>query len=282
MSQPLLSIITCGKNDQYAGNFLQRLQLNLSKLESNLKEFNITDVEILVTDWGSETPLHTVLDITDFNFTKFIYVPPHVAHQCSPDSGFSLTQALNTGYRRSQSQYVFFIDGDSYIFDESFIKLYNLLKSFKSTDNVFYWASRYHLPYEIHSSVFNINELDTFILNWKNNKNSWRHDKVNLEHFGGVAMGLLLSKHICEESTIFYEKLNKWGWLDIEIHNRISSKYPCCGDLEDLNMYFFHLDHHHIQKAGQNGANPCINAPDFKSNDEGWGLNNEDLMFYKK
>ena len=69
MSRPLLSIITCGKNDQYAGNFLQRLQLNLSKLESNLKKFNITDVEILVTDWGSETPLHTILDITGFNFT---------------------------------------------------------------------------------------------------------------------------------------------------------------------------------------------------------------------
>jgi predicted glycosyltransferase involved in capsule biosynthesis len=275
MNQPLLSIITCGKNDQYAGNFLQRLQLNLSKLESNLKEFNITDVEILVTDWGSEIPLHTVLDITDFKFTKFICVPPHTAHQYSPDSAFSFTQALNTGYKQSQGSYIFFIDGDSYIPDESFNKLYNLIKDFTLTDNIFYWASRYHLPYEIHSNISNINELDTFILNWKTNKNSWKHDKINLGHFGGAAMGLLLSKNICEESSCWYEKLNKWGWVDIEIHNRISSRYPCCGDLEDLDMYFFHLDHHSIAAGGQNGHNPHKNALNFKANQDNWGLNDE-------
>ena len=30
-----LSIITDGKNDQYAGNFIQRLQFNLDKLNFN-------------------------------------------------------------------------------------------------------------------------------------------------------------------------------------------------------------------------------------------------------
>ncbi len=160
--------------------------------------------------------------------------------------------------------------------------MYNLVKSSTLTDNIFYWASRYHLPYELHSAVSSINELDAFILSWKGNKDNWRHDRVNLGHFEGTAMGLLLSKHICEESSCWYEKLNKWGWVDIEIHSRISKKYPCCGDLEDLDMYFFHLDHHHIQKAGQNGANPCINAPDFKANNDDWGLNNENLMLYKK
>jgi hypothetical protein len=279
MNQPILSIITCGKNDQYAGNFLQRLQLNLSKLESNLKKFNITDVEILVTDWGSEIPLHTILDITNFNFTKFIHIPPHLAHQYSPDSEFSWGQSLNTGYRRSKGEYVFLIDGDSYISLDSFKKLYDLIKNFNPEDKIFYWGSRYHLPYEIHSSVLNINELDAFVLNWKNNKSIWKHDKVNLSHFGGTAMGILLSRNICDESTIFYEKLNKWGWTDIEIHNRISSKYSCCGDLEDLDMYFFHLDHHSIQNGMQkNGANPPINAPDFKANNDNWGLNNESLV----
>jgi hypothetical protein len=279
MNQPILSIITCGKNDQYAGNFLQRLQLNLSKLESNLKKFNITDVEILVTDWGSEIPLHTILDITNFNFTKFIHIPPHLAHQYSPDSNFSFAQSLNAGYIRSQGKYIFFIDGDSYIPDKSFINLYNLIKSFNPTDNIFYWASRYHLPYEIHSSVSSIEELNTFILEWENNRNSWRHDKINLGHFVGTAMGLLLSKNICEESSCWYEVLNKWGWVDIEIHNRISTRYPCCGDLENLGMYFFHLDHHNIAAGGQNGSNPCIGAPEFKANGDNWGLNHELLNF---
>ena len=95
-------------------------------------------------------------------------------------------------------------------------------------------------------------------------------------------MGLLLSKNICEESSCWYETLNKWGYIDIEIHNRISSKYPCCGDLEDLGMCFFHLDHHNITAGGQNGSNPYIGAPEFMANNNAWGLNNEDLILYKK
>lgn len=273
-----LSIITCGKNDNYAGNFIHRLQLNLSKLEFNLKNLNINDVEILVTDWGSEIPLHTILSTNEFKFTKFIHVPQHIAKYYSPDSEFSWGQSLNTGYRRSKGEYIFFIDGDSYIPEESFNKLYNLIKNFQPTDNIFYWASRYHLPYEIHSNVFNINNLDNYILNWKNNKNSWKHDKVNLSYFGGTAMGLLLNRVICDKSTLFYEKLNKWGHTDIEIHNRISSQYPCCGDLEDLDMYFFHLDHHNIQYGEQkNGSNSPINASNFKANNDNWGLMNEIL-----
>lgn len=270
-----LSIITSGKNDQYAGNFLQRLQFNLNKLELNLKELNIKDVEILVTDWGSEIPLSTALITDNFKFTKFIHVPSHLSNTYSPDSKFSLSQSLNTGYRRSKGEYVFFIDGDSYIPKKSFSNLYNLLKNFKSTDNIFYWASRYHLPYKIHSNIFDINDLDDIIFDWENNKNIWKHDKINLEYFRGTAMGLLLSKHICEESSCFYEQLNKWGWIDIEIHNRLSNKYTCCGDLEDLDMHFFHLDHHNIAAGGSNGHNPNINSPIFKANKDNWGLINE-------
>jgi hypothetical protein len=36
----LLSIITSGKNDQYAGNFVQRLQHNLNKLNDNINKIN--------------------------------------------------------------------------------------------------------------------------------------------------------------------------------------------------------------------------------------------------
>jgi predicted glycosyltransferase involved in capsule biosynthesis len=280
----LFSIILCGKNDNYAGNFIQRMQFNLDKLNDNIDKLNVNDIEIIAVDWGSEIPLTTILNIENYKFTKFIHVTTDIAHKYSPDSSFSSVHALNTGYRRSQGQYIFFIDADSYISYDYFVELYNLVKQFNSTDNIFYWASRYHLPYEIHSSVTNINDLDKFIsiLNWKENKDNWRHDKVNLNSFQGGAMGLLLSKNICEESTLFYEKLNKWGWLDIEIHNRISSKYPCLGDLEDHNMYFFHLDHHNIAAGGQNGSNYYTNSNEFNANDSSWGLINENLTLYKK
>jgi predicted glycosyltransferase involved in capsule biosynthesis len=281
MSQPLLSIITCGKNDNYAGNFIQRLQHNLNKLNDNVKNLNVNDVEIIIADWGSEEKLSDILDLTNSEFIKFLHIPSDIAQKYSPDSTFSIVHALNAAFRKSQGDYIFFIDGDSYISFDSFKLLYDLIKTKKQ--NMFYWASRYHLPHHIHSNTLNIKDLDNEITIWEQNqKQDWKHDKVNLSNFSGTAMGLLLSKNICEESTLYYEILNKWGWLDIEMHNRISNVYPCMGDLEDLNMYFFHLDHHSIASGGQSGHNHPSNASSFRANNDSWGLINEDLTLYKK
>lgn len=272
-----LSIITSGKNDDYI-NFVKRMQHNLSKLNDNIDKLKLNDVEIIAVDWGSEKKLSDVMDASNFKFTKFIHVPPHLADKYSPDSKFSWGQSLNVGYRRSKGEYVFLIDGDSYLPLESFEKLYNLVNGFKKADNIFYWGSRHHLPYEIHSSSSSIDPIDRSILEWNNNRDIWPSDKVNLSHFGGTAMGILLSRNICEESTLFYEKLNKWGWTDIEIHNRISRKYQCCGDLRDLGMDFFHLDHHKVQHgSSKNGQNDFLNSEEFRANDDNWGLANESL-----
>lgn len=48
-----LTIVTIGKNDNYAGNFLERIQHNINKLISNIDELEIKDVEIIISDWGS-------------------------------------------------------------------------------------------------------------------------------------------------------------------------------------------------------------------------------------
>jgi len=280
----LLSIITSGKNDQYAGNFVQRLQHNLNKLNDNVSKFNTNDVEIILVDWGSEEKLSNVLDTDNFPHTEFLHIPPSIAQKYSPDSGFSIVHALNAGFRRSQGRYIFFLDGDSYVPYESLLLIYNIALSLdEEKSKTFFWASRYHLPYEIHSNTTNIEDIDESIKIWEqNNKQDWRHNKVRLHDFGGEAMGLLLSRDICEESTLYYEVLNKWGWLDIEFHHRILTRYSCVGDLEDYDVSFFHLDHHSIQNKGQNGINPNYNSPKFEANDESWGLINEDLTLYKK
>jgi len=280
----LLSIITSGKNDQYAGNFVQRLQHNLNKLNDNINKINTNDIEIILIDWGSEEKLSDILDTNNFLYTKFIHIPLQTTQKYSPDSGFSIVHALNAGFRRSQGKYIFFIDGDSYIPYESLLLIYDITLSLdKEKEKTFFWASRYHLPYEIYSNTNSIEEIDKNIKIWEQNqKQTWRHDKIKFHDFGGNAMGLLLSRDICEESTLYYEVLNKWGWLDIELHHRLSTRYLCVGDLEDYGVSFFHLDHHSIQNKGQNGINPNYNSPIFEANSENWGLINEDLSLYKK
>jgi hypothetical protein len=280
----LLSIITSGKNDQYAGNFIQRLQHNLNKLNDNIDKFSTNDIEVILVDWGSEEKLSDVLDISKFTHTQFLHISPDITQKYSPDSGFSIVHALNAGFRRSQGRYIFFIDGDSYIPFESLLLIYNIALSLdEEKEKTFFWASRYHLPYEIHSNTDSIEEIDKSIETWEQNqKRDWRHNKVDLQDFGGNAMGLLLSRDICEESTLYYEILNKWGWLDIEIHNRILTRYSCVGDLEDYGVSFFHLDHHSVQNKGQNGINPNYNSLKFEANNNDWGLINENLTLYKK
>lgn len=273
-----LSIITCGKNDGYAGNFLKRLQLNLDKLNDNIKKLNVSDIEIIVVDWGSEIRLSDVLNTNNFEFIKFLHIPIDIGNVYSPDSSFSIVHSFNAGFLRSKGDYIFFIDGDSYVPYESFKKIYDLINN--TGHYTFYWASRYHLPHEIHSSVSDILELDNVIENFEFYKNNWPHEKVDLGHFQGAAMGLLLDRNICDETSLYYEKLNRWGWLDIEIHNRISRNYRCLGDLEDLGFPFFHLDHHQIQKTGNNGINPTISSVSFRANDNNWGLKYENLILY--
>jgi glycosyltransferase involved in cell wall biosynthesis len=275
-----LSIITSGKNDNYAGNFIQRLQHNLIKLDDNINKLNTNDIEVIVVDWGSEEKISDVLSNINFKHINFLYVPEDIGKQYSPDSNFSIVHSLNAGFRRSKGDYIFFIDGDSYVPFNSLKTIFDLVKD--KNENIFYWASRYHLPYNIHSQTSNINDIDREIDVWEqNHKQSWKHDKINLSRFDGRAMGLLLSRNICDESTLYYEKLNKWGWLDIEIHNRIINKYKCWGDLEDLNIAFFHLDHHSVASMGQNGMNDPHNSSLFNSNDGSWGLINENLILYK-
>lgn len=276
----LLSIVTCGKNDEYAGNFIQRMQLNLSKLESNIKKLNTNEIEVIVLDWGSEQKLYDVLDVKDFNHTKFYHVNKDLATKLSPDSNFFYTKSMNAAYRRSSGSFIFFIDGDSYV---PFHSLKNLFELVKNTNNpyTFYWASRYHLPYELHSSTSDTSKIDEYIEDWCINKDGWRHEKISLTNFFGAAMGLLLSRNICEESTCWIESMNKWGWVDIELNHRISRRYPCNGDLEDyLDSYFFHLDHHSLKFGGNNlqiGGNPQIISSKFDANEESWGLINEEL-----
>lgn len=273
-----------GKNDDYAGNFLQRIQFNIEKLNDSFIKLGIKDVEIVVVDWASEKRLSEVLKTDNFKFTKFVYVSEDIASRVSPDSGFSSVHALNSGYRRSIGKYVFFVDGDSYLSFETTEKLYSLCKELDiENKKAYYWASRYHLPYEIHSNSNSIKNLDEFIDKWiLENKIGWNHDKIDTNNVM-APMGLMLSRDIADHSTCYYEKLNKWGFIEIELSSRLKREYKCDGDLEDLGMYFFHLDHHTI---GSQGKSKKTNAGVFgvrniNANKDDWGLINENLEIYK-
>ena len=293
MNNILLTIVTTGKNDNFAGNFLQRLEHNLNKLVDNIDTLQIKNVEIIVTDWGSDVDgkLFDVCRVPKREYLKFLYVPYKTCKKYSPDSEFSQPHALNSAVRRASGNFIFAIDGDSYIPLHTFKKMYELLESHNSEDDVYYWASRYLIPYKYQSEVKNIQEMDLLLDDWlkkgkplgTQNEISEKFilSKINLNGFGGGAMGLLLSKKIAYESTFWYEKLTKWGWMDVEFFQRIATKYTCIDDLlTKLDCEFYHIGHHEV-KCGHDvhGFNNWYVSENFMANGVNWGLYDEDLKY---
>ena len=60
----LLSLILCSRNDSYMGNSRWRLETSINLAILNAKKAELLDqVEIIVSDWGSEIPLRDVLQL---------------------------------------------------------------------------------------------------------------------------------------------------------------------------------------------------------------------------
>jgi hypothetical protein len=288
----LMTIVMCGRNDNFAGNFVQRLEHNLNKLIDNIEKLNLNDIEIIVTDWGSpeDKKLYDIINLSKRDYLKFLYVPKELTKRYSPDSNFSIPHAMNAAVRRMNGKYMLSLDGDSYVPFDMFEKVYNLVKN-NNRDYIYYWGSRYLMPYHVQTTVNNIQEMDNLIEDWKSKgmplvhhtqlSQGWALSRVDLQNFGGGGCAILINKEIVQEANFLYEKLTKWGWMDIEFHKRIISRYECLGDLiYTLDAHFYHIGHHENQ-AGQNvhGFNTNFVSQTFNANGDNWGLGNENLKF---
>jgi glycosyltransferase involved in cell wall biosynthesis len=300
-----LSIITVGRNDNFGGNFVQRLEHNINKLISNIDRLDIKDIEIILTDWGSDDrcKLIDIMDVPSRDYLKFIHVPIELTKKYSPDSNFSCPHAANTAIRRSSGQYILYIDGDTYFPFSAFEKFYLFLTNLEE-DYSFYWCNRIHIPFKVQVQAKTMTDIDKFIFDWESNGKvlvdvhdywkgkGWCKNTIDLENFGGGATAILLNREICLESSFWWEKLTKWGWMDIEYHNRLSTKYTCKGELSTiLSEDIFHIGHHDsTDENGKSngfggevhGMNSSIRTSSFHANEENWGLIEEELILVSK
>jgi len=102
------------KDDEYLDNFIQRFDFVLLKHLDNIKKLQVSDVQIVICDWGSETPLIEKLSYIkdNLNIIKYIYVSPDIAEKYNPpDQNYSYVHPLNVAFRNSDGEYI--IWGDS-------------------------------------------------------------------------------------------------------------------------------------------------------------------------
>jgi hypothetical protein len=281
----LLSIITTGRNDNYCGNFIHRITLQVEKHCSNIDSLGLTDVEIVVVDWGSETEkLSDVIKIKR-PYLKYVHVPFEVSNQIAP---FSNSHAWNVGARKSSGKYMLHTEGDFYMPLKTFKNLYDFIKE-RDGENVYSWSSRIHIPHSCHSNVSTISEVDDLIENFiKNGKRIWadgsdlKYENINESNFQGSGGSQLTSRDLYFDVTGIAECYTKWGVMDIDFHNRVTSKYDFTGDLEKIvKSEFFALGHHEIGVGFQvHGANVQRHT-EFKANPDNWGLAEIDIKIYQ-
>ena len=115
MDNIALSLIIGARNDAFMGNFQWRLSTTLNFIASSLLEIGrLDDVEVVVCDWGSQVPLHQVLQLSPAacKITHFVIVPPDMAEKKQKDSIFPIPIVQNVAIRRCRGDYIAQTDSD--------------------------------------------------------------------------------------------------------------------------------------------------------------------------
>lgn len=277
----LLSILCQGRNDSYMGNFTWRLSTVLNNYARSALFLGLEqEVEFIVSDWGSEVPLHEVLELSSEarRMVKFLITPPQVTKVYDKDAGFAGPHPTNAAARRARGKYLMFADSDVFIPLESLTKLiYHLREGHVhdySLDESFFWASRTHVPNDFVEQNPLLEEVDLHI---KRNWESYAHDQVSIESFLGAGLCLLMKREMWLESTGWDERLIYWGWNDIDWHRRLVWKYRW-NDLERYGMKMYHLEHYKgdrskdFHKNMTRKMNDMNDPTEFAPNPSDWGL----------
>jgi hypothetical protein len=276
-SSKILSLIVFGRNDDYQGNFLYRLASCVNFAARQLVRIGrLKDVELLVTDWGSEVPLAQVLplSIEAREICRFVYVPPDVARGIKPDGTIFASAALNAGLRRAKGEYCALFDADSLFPAFSFRALFDLLEGRAvipfDIKRTLFFLNRHHIPWEMVQAEPSVKEWEQYLLL---HAGALPADFPN-SGAGGCGAGHLAHRSIWEELQGYHEGLKGAGWGDVELMLRGTQRYPFF-DVGGCGVQLFHMEHWPRNRRGNYGANvlnPYVVSSSIAVNDDGWGL----------
>lgn len=275
-SRPRLSFIIGARNDGYMGNFTWRFETTLNYLADNLQTLGrLDDVEVVVTDWGSQVPLHTTLSVNCAakRIVRYLLVPSELAVRLQGDSEFPIVLAQNAAIRRSRGEYVTQTDSDILFTPEFLLTLFEILDGRRiigsPVDHTLIVAKRRQVPWEYISQSPEIAKLDFIIRRF-----GCFLPVDSVKEFGFAATGMMMMhRHLWEECRGYDERLIHWGWMEIDLGLRITRAFPWF-DLTREGSTVFHLEHYHPagRRTPTRKYNPMIRDNSYCPNNEHWGL----------
>lgn len=278
-SQPTLSIFIPARNDGFMKNFNYRIETTVNYMASNLEKLGrLDEVELIIVDWGSEVPLHQVLQVNESakKILRYIIVPPDIAVPAQKDSDFPIVLAQNVALRRARGIYHMQTDSDVMFPKDFFIKLFDVLESGQTllgpVEKVFFSSQRRHIPWEVIASCPPMELLDAY---------NEKHGPIYLcddgGEFGYCATGMMMMhRNLWAEVSGYDETLVHWGWMEIDLGMRVTRKYPWCCVSKNLDMMLYHMEHYAKNDRGsgavQRKCNPMSRENAFRPNGQNWGL----------
>ncbi|HLG14358.1 MAG TPA: class I SAM-dependent methyltransferase [Blastocatellia bacterium] len=275
----LLSICMTGRDDDYMPDFRYRITTTLNYIARNLKRLGRLDcVELVVTDWGSEIPMAQSLPLTPeaAQICRFVYVPLAVIRTVQEDvNGFHVSLATNAGLRRACGEFVLISAADTLIPQHSLDSLLSLLEGKHGLPidvcKTYFMLRRYQVQSSFVGRQPDLDEWDRYLLL---NSSGLQSEDAALFGVSKGAGGLMMSRALWYELGGLDERLDGWGWNDIELGLRVSQRYPWL-ELSSVGIWLLHMEHPANGKrdsAVRHKLNPPAYSSVFRANDAAWGL----------
>ena len=283
--KPILSIILCARNDRYQGNSTWRLQTALNYLGQSVHQLGREeDVEVIVSDWGSETPLRNALKLTQeaARIVSFILIPPDIARVEQKDSPFPEVLSLNVAARRASGEYIGRIDQDILVgrhFLKYFFWLHKKQRMIVPLNKAVMLSNRRRIPYRFATRCPSFWKVDRF-LRWFGRSLPLSAPPPPLFAYMSYIGILLFHRDLWYQCGGYDEQFIYMDCMEYDIILRLAKQniFVNLGEIVDYD--FFHLDHELPRKPLRYGRNrktnpvrSVENPPELiNPNGENWGL----------
>jgi predicted O-methyltransferase YrrM len=169
------------------------------------------------------------------------------------------------------------VDGDTFFTHSSLANFFLILEKKlpigPPVDQAFCVFSRRQLPVAQTFRKPSVTELDQYLAR---NRAALKMDPL-MAGIGAPAGGVVMHHSLWEHSRAYEQTLIWWGWQDIQLHLRMTQRYPWV-DLANFGVDMVHLEHYtDPRRQTQKPMNPMNASPVFEANDANWGLANYDL-----
>jgi len=273
-----------GRNDNYLGNFRYRIATSLNYVARNAARLGrLDDLELLVVDWGSETPLRHVLPLTReaAAVTRFLEVNTDTCRAETPEGlTLSAPKAVNAAARRAKGQFLSISPADILFAQMPLMGLLELLSGHVPTcfdiTEAMLLVGRLRIPWQICEREPSLEEWDRY-LQLHTRQIPYSNDFPGL---AGGATQLIFHRRLYAALGGIDEQLSFWGWSDIELGLRTAQRHPVV-DLLPFGVFAYDMTQRpDVRKEGIQRFNPHTVRLDFTANDANWGLAAYDVPSY--